>query len=42
MRMVGDGRVKPALHAVRPLSETPMSIQELIDRKVFGKVVLEP
>lgn len=42
MRMVGDGRVKPALHAVRPLPKTPMSIQELIDRKVFGKIVLEP
>lgn len=42
MAMVGDGRIKPVLHAVRPLSETAMSIQELIDRAVFGKIVLEP
>ena len=42
MRMVGDGRIKPILHAVRPLEDTARSIQELIDRKVFGKIVLQP
>ncbi|MDP6345120.1 MAG: zinc-binding dehydrogenase [Alphaproteobacteria bacterium] len=42
MAMVADGRIEPALHAVRPLTETPISIQELIERQVFGKTVLLP
>jgi len=42
MRMVVDGEIKPVLHAVRPLSETGASIQQLIDREVFGKIVLQP
>ena len=42
MRMVVDGEIKPVLHAVRPLSETAASIQQLIDREVFGKIVLQP
>ena len=42
MRMVVDGEIKPVLHAVRPLSETAVSIQQLIDREVFGKIVLRP
>jgi alcohol dehydrogenase len=40
--MVADGRIKPVIHSVRPLQELPVSLQELIDRKVFGKAVLEP
>ena len=40
--LVNDGKLKPILHAVRPLSETASSIQELIDRSVFGKIVLVP
>jgi alcohol dehydrogenase len=40
--MVADGRIKPVLHSVRPLREFGISLQELIDRKVFGKAVLEP
>lgn len=40
--MVSDGRIKPVLHSVRPLKELAVSLQELIDRKVFGKAVLEP
>ena len=42
MRMARDGELEPVLHAVRPLAETADAIQELIDRKVFGKVVLVP
>lgn len=42
LEMVADGRIKPVVHSVRPLSELPISLQELIDRKVFGKAVLEP
>ena len=40
--MVADGRMKPVIHSTRPLRELPVSLQELIDRKVFGKAVLEP
>lgn len=42
MRMAADGRIKPVIHAVRPLAETGPAIQELIDRKVVGKIVLVP
>jgi alcohol dehydrogenase len=40
--MVADGRIKPVIHSTRPLQEFSISLQELIDRKVFGKAVLEP
>jgi len=42
MAMVAKGKLRPVIHAVRPLQETPASIQELADRRVFGKIVLEP
>jgi alcohol dehydrogenase len=42
MRMARDGEIEPVLHAVRPLAETGAALQELIDRKVLGKVVLVP
>jgi NADPH:quinone reductase-like Zn-dependent oxidoreductase len=37
---VASGDMKPVIHSVRPLVELPASMQELIDRKVFGKAVL--
>ncbi|MGH9753636.1 MAG: quinone oxidoreductase family protein [Blastocatellia bacterium] len=40
MNMVAKGKLKPALHSVRPLAETPQAMQELINRQVFGKSVL--
>jgi len=39
---VADGRIKPVVHSVLPLREFAAALQELIDRKVFGKAVLEP
>jgi alcohol dehydrogenase len=42
LKMVADGRIRPVLHAVRPLEETSRSIQELIDREVVGKTVITP
>lgn len=42
LAMVADGRLKPVVHSVRPLAELPLSMQELIDRKVVGKAVLVP
>jgi alcohol dehydrogenase len=40
MNMVVEGKLKPVIHSARPLSETRQALQELIDRKVFGKSVL--
>ena len=40
MEMVVQGKLKPVIHSTRPLSETPQALQELIDRKVFGKSIL--
>jgi alcohol dehydrogenase len=40
LEMIAAGRLKPVIHSVRPLRELPISLQELIDRKVFGKAVL--
>jgi len=40
MEMVVEGKLKPVIHSTRPLSETPQALQELIDRKVFGKSIL--
>ena len=42
LRRVADGRVKPVVHCERPLSEIKIPFQELMDREVFGKVVLIP
>jgi alcohol dehydrogenase len=38
--MIAAGTLKPVIHSVRPLSELPISLQEQIDRKIFGKAVL--
>ena len=40
LNMVAKGELKPIIHSVRPFSETAEAIQELIDRKVFGKSIL--
>ncbi len=40
MNMVVQGKLKPVIHSTRPISETGQALQELIDRKVFGKSVL--
>jgi len=42
LRMARDGEIKPVIHAVRSLAETPAAMQELIERRVFGKLVLVP
>jgi alcohol dehydrogenase len=40
--LVARGELRPVIHAVYPLEETPRAIQELIDRKVVGKTVIRP
>ena len=42
MRLARDREIEPVIHAIRPLAETGAAMQELIDRKVFGKLVLMP
>lgn len=39
---VAQGRLKPSIHATRPFSAVRQSMQELVDRQVFGKSVLVP
>jgi alcohol dehydrogenase len=39
---VADGRLTPAIHCVRPLEAFSQTLQELAERKVFGKAVLIP
>ncbi|MEO1263110.1 MAG: NADPH:quinone oxidoreductase family protein [Bacteroidota bacterium] len=36
-----QGKLKPHIHATYPLSETPKALEEMIERKVRGKVVIE-
>ena len=42
LQMVADGDLEPAIHSVRPASETVISMRELMDRKVLGKAILIP
>jgi len=35
------GKINPHIHKVFALEETPMAIQEMMDRKVMGKIVVE-
>ena len=40
MNMVVAGTLKPVIHSIRRMEEAPEAMQELIDRRVFGKSVL--
>ena len=40
MNMVVERKLRPVIHSTRPLSETPQALEELMERKVFGKSVL--
>jgi NADPH2:quinone reductase len=42
MDMVGDGRLHPPIPAERPLVQAPQVMEDLIERRVTGKVVLVP
>jgi alcohol dehydrogenase len=41
LEMVARDELQPVIHAQRKLAELPQSIQELIDRRVVGKTVIE-
>lgn len=40
--LVERGALKPVIHAIRPMEEVADAIQELMDRNVFGKIILKP
>lgn len=40
MAWVAEGRLKPHIHAVRPLAETAAAIEEIAARRVKGKIVV--
>ncbi|MEM8985102.1 MAG: zinc-binding dehydrogenase [Pseudomonadota bacterium] len=40
--MVSRGELKPIIQDVRSLADAPAAIQDLIDRNVFGKIVIKP
>jgi NADPH2:quinone reductase len=42
MEMVADGRLHPPVPAERPLVEAARAMEDLIERRVTGKVVLIP
>ncbi|MEM1021643.1 MAG: zinc-binding alcohol dehydrogenase family protein [Sphingomonadales bacterium] len=42
MDLAAKGKLRPVLHCVRPLEETAQTMQEMIDRKVFGKAIITP
>jgi NADPH2:quinone reductase len=42
MQMVGDGRLHPPVPAERPLVDASKAMEDLIERRVTGKVVLVP
>ncbi|WP_321500556.1 NADPH:quinone oxidoreductase family protein [Breoghania sp.] len=39
---VAKGELKPHIHAVYPLAETPRALEELAQRRALGKVIIEP
>ncbi|MEL6923962.1 MAG: NADPH:quinone oxidoreductase family protein [Bacteroidota bacterium] len=40
MQWYAAGQLKPHLHKIYPLEETPQALQDMMDRKVRGKVVI--
>ncbi|WP_299222765.1 NADPH:quinone oxidoreductase family protein [uncultured Aquimarina sp.] len=41
MQWLGEGKLKPHIHKIYPLEETPSALEEMMDRKVRGKVVIQ-
>lgn len=42
LEMTAQGKLKPRIHAAHPLENIGAAVQSLIDRQVFGKVVITP
>ncbi len=41
MQWFGTGELKPHIHGVYPLAETPKALEEMMARKVSGKIVIK-
>ncbi|MBQ4822550.1 NADPH:quinone oxidoreductase family protein [Aquimarina sp. MMG016] len=41
MQWYGEGKLKPHIHKIYPLDEAPDALEEMMERKVRGKVVIE-
>ena len=41
MQWFDDGKLKPHLHGIYPLAETPKALEEIMARKVSGKIVIK-
>jgi NADPH:quinone reductase-like Zn-dependent oxidoreductase len=42
VRLVEDGALRPVIHAVLPLSRVREAVEELEQRRAFGKVLVVP
>ncbi len=40
MEWYGEGKLKPHIHAIYPLNQAPKALEEMMNRKVKGKVVI--
>ncbi|MCR9289487.1 MAG: NADPH:quinone oxidoreductase family protein [Bacteroidetes bacterium] len=41
MKWYGEGKIKPHLHGIYPLAEAPKALEEMMNRQVRGKVIIE-
>jgi len=41
MQWYSKGKIKPHLHGLYPLAKVPLALEEMMERKVMGKVVIE-
>lgn len=40
MQWYANGKLKPHIHAIYPLAETPKALEEMMNRKVRGKIII--
>lgn len=40
MQMFNEGKIKPHIHKIYPLEETPNALEEMMNRKVKGKLII--
>jgi NADPH2:quinone reductase len=41
MKWYGEGKIKPHLHGIYPLADAPKALEEMMNRQVRGKVIIE-
>ncbi len=40
-QMLGEGKIRPYIQRTYPMADAPQALQDMMDRKVMGKVVIE-